>query len=93
MIFGRKTQDDGRPRAFHGRENFERVATMALLAILGGYTWNHKETELAFYVAIYVVIWVLFEIRSKLESIRFMLAMDFDRKIDEGLFQRRRDDF
>jgi hypothetical protein len=92
MIFRRKTQDDDRLRALHDRENLERLLVTAGLVVFGAYAWEHKETDLAFYAAIIFVLWALLEIRSKLESIRFILAMDFDLKIEQGLYRRRRDE-
>ncbi len=88
----RRTEDDDRPRALHGRENLERLLVTAGLIVFGAYAWERKESDLAFFAAILFVLWALLEIRSKLESIRFMLAMDFDLKIEQGLYRRRRDE-
>ncbi|MGA2792887.1 MAG: hypothetical protein ABSE69_05035 [Roseiarcus sp.] len=71
--------------SFRKRETLE--STLLPFALLLGGVFvlpGRPSSEWAFFGAAVLIAVVLFEIRGKLEAIRFMLAHDFEEKIDRA---------
>lgn len=77
------------------RDSWQETLTITGLLMLGAWLLSDRpRQEYALPIVGLAIIALLFEIRGKLEAIRFMMAYDFNKKLDQE-FQEKldRDDF
>ena len=66
------------------RENFESVVVNALVMAGGVWLLNIRSwPEFLIYAAVAACVFALFQIRAKVEAIRFMMEREFVKKLDE----------